>query len=408
MSRLHGRLARAVSGIGLCLLAGSGWAAESAPAPAGAVEPLAAVSGDPSPAPLPAGQRSGREIFEAFSSGLSDQQCSTGVSERWSRHFAHAPDRLAQQGDGLLPLFGYVVDELRRNHLPTEYALIPFVESGYKPAARSPAGPAGMWQMIKVTARNHQVPITGQYDGRLSPVDSTRAAVRYIKTLHGMFGGDWRLAVMAYNAGEYRVFGALKRAGVEVRDASPQDLPGMPGITQAYVRKIHALSCLIVDAGEDADWLRAVDRPVARLQPLPVPAGTRSIEAFAAEAGQSTARLERLNPIHADGRIRRPGSGETWLLGVAGPADAARTTTLADASAAVAADAPLDEADVDRTAHPRVHTVARGENPWTIARRYDLQLDELLQRNNLQRDSVLRVGQRLQLTAEGDHTAPPR
>ena len=50
------------------------------------------------------------------------------------------------------------------------------------------------------------------YDGRLSPVDSTRAAVRYLKTLHGMFAGDWRLAVMAYNAGEYRVFGALRRS----------------------------------------------------------------------------------------------------------------------------------------------------------------------------------------------------
>ncbi|MFX7760059.1 transglycosylase SLT domain-containing protein, partial [Acinetobacter baumannii] len=87
----------------------------------------------------------------------------------------------------LLPLFGYVVDALRDADLPTEYALIPFVESGYRPAARSPSGPAGLWQMIAVTARNHDVPIRDGYDGRLSPVDSTRAAVRYLKTLHGMF-----------------------------------------------------------------------------------------------------------------------------------------------------------------------------------------------------------------------------
>ena len=65
------------------------------------------------------------------------------------------------------------------------------------------------------------------YDGRLSPVDSTRAAVRYLKTLHGMFAGDWRLAVMAYNAGEYRVFGALRRSGQVARDADPEKLESL-------------------------------------------------------------------------------------------------------------------------------------------------------------------------------------
>ena len=66
-----------------------------------------------------------------------------------------------------------------------------------------------MWQFIGTTARNHEVPMRSGYEGRLSPVDSTQAAVRYLKTLHGMFGGDWRLAVMGYNAGEYRILQSL-------------------------------------------------------------------------------------------------------------------------------------------------------------------------------------------------------
>ena len=185
--------------------------------------------------------RNGREVYEAFRAGLAEPSCPTEAS-RWSRQFSHAPDRLTGR-DETLVLFSHVVESLRAAHLPTEYALIPFVESGYSPTARSSAGPAGLWQMIGTTARNHNVPMRAGYDGRMSPVDSTKAAVRYLKTLHGMFGGNWRLAVMAYNAGEYRVFGALKRAGQTPRTAKPESLTGLSGITQAYDDKLHAISC---------------------------------------------------------------------------------------------------------------------------------------------------------------------
>ncbi|QDH70548.1 lytic transglycosylase domain-containing protein [Marilutibacter alkalisoli] len=346
------------------------------------------------PASPPAGTRDGREIFESFRDGLDTSDCETGTSARWTRHFAHAPDQLAAADDGLLPLFGYVVDALRESHLPTEYALIPFIESGYKPGARSPAGPVGMWQMVQVTARNHKVPISAQYDGRLSPVDSTRAAVRYLKTLHGMFAGDWRLAVMAYNAGEYRVFGALRKAGLAARDAQPEQLPGMPAITQAYVRKIHALSCLMLDAADDEAWLQALERPVPQLEAVPVPAGVGSIDEFARRSGQSPARLKRLNPAHAGGHIRQ-GSGQAFLLATATSADMLAaaddrtpTTTVADASVQMAAAAAQ---------RPQRHTVARGENPWLIARRYGLRVPELLRLNGLTTRSVLRPGQQLMI-----------
>ena len=86
--------------------------------------------------------RNGRQIYEDFRTGLADPECEAGATSRWRQHFATAPKRLAADDD-LLPLFGYVVDALRQAHLPTEFALIPFVESGYQPGARSPAGPAG-------------------------------------------------------------------------------------------------------------------------------------------------------------------------------------------------------------------------------------------------------------------------
>ena len=51
--------------------------------------------------------------------------------------------------------------------------------------------------------------------------------MRYLKTLHGMFGGDWRLATMAYNAGEYRVLQSLRKAGMNAQNAKPSALPGL-------------------------------------------------------------------------------------------------------------------------------------------------------------------------------------
>ncbi len=352
--------------------------------------------------------RSGREIYQRFREGLADPHCAAGSSSsRWRQHFAAAPARLAARNDDLLPLFGYVVDALREASLPTEYALIPFVESGYKPGARSPSGPAGLWQMITLTARNHRVPIIAGYDGRLSPVDSTKAAVRYLKTLHGMFAGDWRLAVMAYNAGEYRILGALKRGGQQARNAKPEQLPGLPDISHAYVRKLHALSCLMEQADDREDWLRALDRPVPRLAAVSVPDNVADIAGWAARNGQDAAQLQRLNPVFGNGRIGRLGGVRAPLLAIAPATTGAVRTTAQSFTTAPAQTAALPSSNGTGAAGPaalapaptpaRRHTVAGGDSAWTIARRHGVGVADLLRRNGLAMGDVLRPGMILQI-----------
>ncbi|MCA1714708.1 MAG: lytic transglycosylase domain-containing protein, partial [Gammaproteobacteria bacterium] len=313
--------------------------------------------------------RSGREIYTRFREGLADPSCDPDNSARWRQHYAVAPLRLAADGNELLPLFGYVVDALREAGLPTEYALIPFVESGYKPGARSASGPAGLWQFIAITARKHNIRISKGYDGRLSPIDSTRAAVRYLKTLHGMFAGDWRLAVMAYNAGEYRIFGALKRSGQVARSADPEKLVGLSGITQAYVRKLQALSCLLDQADDREEWLRALERPVPVLTDLVLPATATSLDAWARRNGLDPAAVRRLNPAFADGRIVARDQRALRVLApvAAQPAPGA----VMPATDSGRSDAVIETAAAAQDTAPtmRTHTVNRGESPWTIARR---------------------------------------
>src|SRR4051812_5518278 len=292
----------------------------------------------PPESPSPA-TRNGREIYADFRAGLADPDCDGQSSARWRDLYAAAPSRMASPGSDVLPLFGYVVDALRAANLPTEFALIPFVESGYKPGARSAAGPAGLWQMITVTARDHQVPMRPGYDGRLSPVDSTRAAVRYLKTLHGMFAGDWRLAVMAYNAGEYRVFDALRRSGQVARSADPEKLTSLSGISRAYVRKLHALSCLLDKADDRDAWLQALDRPVPVLQPVMLPSDTRDLDRWAASHGRDAELVERLNPAFAGGHVA--GSQRPWeVLAPVVAAGVAGASTPPPAFTAVGDDVP--------------------------------------------------------------------
>lgn len=345
--------------------------------------------------------RTGLDIYRAFREGLAEPECEPGASERWRQHFAHVPRQLAAPDGEVLALFGYVVDMLRAAHLPTEYALIPFVESGYRPGARSPAGPAGLWQFIATTARNHNVPVTDGYDGRLSPVDSTVAAVRYLKTLHGMFAGDWRLAVMAFNTGEYRVLGALRRSGQPPAGADHGKL-ALPPITRAYVRKLHALSCIFEEAEDREAWLRQLDRPVPVLAAMAVPGDITSLDAFARAHGLDPALLRRLNPAHAGGRIGRHGRS------VLAPADAAPATQAARAAAA-ADGFPGGETGpgTDRPpATARSHTVARGDTAWTIARRYGVPVRELLARNGLDARAMLRPGMVLRIDGDAGEAVP--
>ncbi|AKC85744.1 transglycosylase SLT domain-containing protein [Pseudoxanthomonas suwonensis] len=339
--------------------------------------PPAAAQGDHIVLPPPPSTATGLSIYDAFRGGLAEPQCGN-AQPRWHKHFAHAPRRLGDPGSDTLALFGHVVETLREARLPTEFALIPFIESGYAPGARSKAGPAGLWQFIGVTARHHGLRIEPGYDARLSPAESTRAAVQYLKTLYDRFDGNWRLTAMAYNAGEYRVLQALRHSGGDAAGVAPGSIRGLPPVTYAYVEKLHALACLIEEAGEQPQWRAGLDHPVPRLQARALE-DARSLDAWAARHGQDPATLRRLNPALAG---RWPSRDTPWAL-------VPETATASGATAAATA-AGMAGAAADPQA--ATHTVRKGDSAWSIARRYGVSPRHLLELNGLRADSVLRPG----------------
>lgn len=232
--------------------------------------------------------RSGGEIMQRFHAGLAHESC-RDASTRWRLHYAHSTTRLAEDV-ATLTLFGYVLDAVRDAGLPSEFALIPFVESRYRANARSLGGPAGLWQFTARTARHNGMRVQGGIDQRMSPVSSTRAAVKYLGRLHRMFGRDWQRTTMAYNAGE----GALKASQRKRARA-------LSGITRNYPRKLHAIACLFDARRTDPRWQRAIELQVPRLAPRRLPAGTHNIRRWARQQGLDPTLLAALNPAWHSG-----------------------------------------------------------------------------------------------------------
>jgi membrane-bound lytic murein transglycosylase D len=160
--------------------------------------------------------------------------------EQW---YASRPDYMLRMTERSRKYLFHIVEELERRNMPTELALLPFIESAFNPQAVSSAKAAGMWQFMPQTGTYFDLKQNIFRDDRRDVLASTRAALDYLQKLYGMFG-DWHLALAAYNWGEGSVGRAItknKRSGLGTgyRDLS------MPAETRMYVPKLQAVKNIV-------------------------------------------------------------------------------------------------------------------------------------------------------------------
>ena len=151
------------------------------------------------------------DVWGRIRSGFAIADLDNPLVENHMNYFARRPDyfqRTTQRGSKYL---FHIVQELEKRNMPTELALLPFIESAYNPHARSIAKAEGLWQFIPSTGRHYDLAQNAFKDERRDIISSTEAALTYLQRLHDMFG-DWQLALASYNWGEGSVMRAIKKA----------------------------------------------------------------------------------------------------------------------------------------------------------------------------------------------------
>ena len=271
------------------------------------------------------------------------------------------------------PFLFYVVDEIERRGLPMDLAMVPMVESAFDPAAVSPKQAAGVWQFIPGTAANYGLRLADGYDGRYDLYASTKAALKYLSHLQALFGGDWLLALAAYNVGE----GAVQRAVAVNQKAglstSFWDLD-LPAETKSYVPKILALARVVADPAAHGVSLRKIS-PLPYLARVEVSGEPVQLAQAVAGLGMSWEEFYATNPAF------KPDVAPAAPFNLLLPLDKAQLLSASLPGARLVA--------------ARKYVVKKGETLVVIARQQGVPALKLAEWNGLNTDSRVKPGQEL-------------
>jgi len=324
------------------------------------------------------------DLWERIRRGFDVPDLSSPLVESRERFYAERPEQMKRMAERASRYLFHIVDEIERRGMPTEIALLPFIESAFNPQAQSPAAASGIWQFIPGTGKTFGLRQNTFLDERRDVLESTRAALDYLTKLHDMFG-DWHLALAAYNWGEGAVQRAIER---NQRKGLPTDYASldMPNETRNYVPKLQAVKNIIANPGEFHIDLPRIDN---ERYFATIPA-TRDIDLASAArfAGMTTEEFRALNPS-----FNRPVIFAATQPQIVLPVDRVevfrRAMQLADST----------------LASYSTYTVGRRERIETIAARYGIEPSDLRTLNNIPRGMLVRAGSTLIVPGSGDTAA---
>ncbi|WP_312305239.1 transglycosylase SLT domain-containing protein [Diaphorobacter nitroreducens] len=210
--------------------------------PSGPLQPItaSAASGH-----TVAGVSAPADLWDRIRRGFSMPDLDTDLVRDREQWYATRPDYMQRMTERSSKYLFHIVEELERRGMPTELALLPYIESAFNPQAVSSAKAAGMWQFMPATGTYFDLKQNAFRDDRRDVLASTRAALDYLQKLYGMFG-DWHLALAAYNWGEGSVARAIARNEKQGLGTRYTELT-MPAETRMYVPKLQAVKNIVAN-----------------------------------------------------------------------------------------------------------------------------------------------------------------
>lgn len=329
----------------------------------------------------------------------------------------------------------YVVKELERNNLPVELALLPFIESSYDPFSISSSGAVGLWQIMPRTADLLGLKENWWIEDRHDPFKSTDAAIRYIDYLYKRFNQDIYLVLVAYNAGPTFTSKALQRIPRRADNFSYKDLP-LSIQTRNYIPKFLALIELINNNEKynielpEIPYTKVVDKiafdeqieilnfsDFINLKPELIYKLNAGYTKWATDpnlistfyipienkikyetSGQEYVQSQKINWISHD-----VSKGESlWALAkkYKTKIDIIRQVNQLE-SDALSIDQilliPVGQASSNILIPFEAHVISEGDTLWSLARKFGVSEKKIMDVNNLDNKSVLKIGQVLNI-----------
>jgi membrane-bound lytic murein transglycosylase D len=282
------------------------------------------------------------------------------------------------RGAQYLPM---IQEVFRAEGLPLDLAYVPLIESAFKPSAVSRAKAKGIWQFMRGTGLENGLEHDWYIDERADPEKATRAAAKYLTTLHKMFG-DWHLALASYNGGPGRVQRAMKRSKRDDFWKLSASSRYLPRETRDYVPLI--LAAIVVARNPAQYGLNVIEPEVTRSEQIAIYSPT-DLRKIAEWAGVSVEVIQRLNP-----ELRRwttPVRATDYQLNVP-------EGTGEQVLAALSTAEPEDLVSFNR------YSVKKGETISTIAKKLKVNRTDLAEANYLTTKAKLAAGQQLIIPRE--------
>ena len=282
------------------------------------------------------------------------------------------------RGAQYLPM---IQEVFRAEGLPLDLAYVPLIESAFKPSAVSRAKAKGIWQFMRGTGLENGLEHDWYIDERADPEKATRAAAKYLTTLHKMFG-DWHLALASYNGGPGRVQRAMKRSKRDDFWKLSASSRYLPRETRDYVPLI--LAAIVVARNPAQYGLNVIEPEVTRSEQVAIYSPT-DLRKIAEWAGVSVEVIQRLNP-----ELRRwttPVRATDYQLNVP-------EGTGEQVLAALSTAEPEDLVSFNR------YSVKKGETISTIAKKLKVNRTDLAEANYLTTKAKLAAGQQLIIPRE--------
>ena len=316
-------------------------------------------------------------------------------------------ERLMAVSEFYFPLFEEAFD---KHNVPLEIKYLAVVESALNPKAVSRVGATGLWQFMYQTGKQYGLKIDSYIDERSDPLKASEAAAQYMKNMYAIFG-DWDLVLASYNSGPGNVAKAIRRSGGQqnywnIRKNLPKETQGyVPAfLATMYIYEYHKEHGIVPEKAPIKHF--ATDTVMVKRQ--------MSFKQISDLIDIPVAQLQILNPSYKL-NIVPSYKDQTHFLRLPQDKMAIFTSNESKIYAYVDKEANLREKPFQivkpivvqdsvntsqrlAQAKVRYYRVKRGDNLISIAKKYDVAVEDLKKWNNINGNWVA-YGKNLKINA---------